>query len=266
MKQISDIKEIHSMELKILEFFDSFCKQNNLKYSLGAGTLLGAVRHKGFIPWDDDIDLFMERGYYNKLLKLISKEKKYDRFVFLSPYENDYAYSFIKLVDSKTMATQTGMESSFGLWLDIFPVDFCGNTEKEGFKYQKRFYGYVKKIMRNLNTHEGKDLISALKRFYMFLQKNLFKTNAVYFKNKALSLKFPQFSKYAGTLVWTFSKKDVYPAEYFADGYTELVFETLKCPVFKRYDEILKHRYGDYMKLPPEKDRQVHLGSVVLLD
>lgn len=266
MRQISDIKEIHSVELKILDFFDFFCKQHELKYSLGAGTLLGAVRHKGFIPWDDDIDLFMERGYYNKLLQLISKEKKYSHFEFLSPYENDYAYPFIKVVDNKTRATQKGMKTTFGLWLDIFPVDSCGNSINEGIKYQRKLYSYVKKIMRTLNTHKENDFFSMLKRIYMFFQKNLFKKNSIYFKNKSLAVKFPQFSKYAGTLIWNLSKKDVYPAEYFADGYTELEFEGSKYPVFKRYDDILRHRYGDYMQLPPEKDRENHCESVILLD
>lgn len=138
MKKIETIDEIHKIELEILIAFDEFCKEHNLRYSLGAGTLLGAVRHKGFIPWDDDIDLFMLRSEYDSMLEIAKTESVIaGRYRIISPYDEDMPYPFVKIIDIKTKVVEKGKNTDFGLWLDIFPVDFCGNSKKEAEKKRK---------------------------------------------------------------------------------------------------------------------------------
>ena len=102
MRQVTDIKEIQKMQLDILVEFDKFCRDHNLKYFLAYGTLLGAVRHKGFIPWDNDVDVCMLRDEYEKLIKLY-KDNRYRLMSVERCKRNEYTYAHAKMVDSKTL-------------------------------------------------------------------------------------------------------------------------------------------------------------------
>lgn len=274
MKKIKLLSDIKKISFQGLRAFDSFCKKYNLKYSLAGGTMLGAVRHKGFIPWDDDIDLYMERIEYDKLISLIKNGKVLEDsdFEFLLPKQDKYPYPFIKIVNKKTIVYEKNVNPKYaiGVWLDIFPIDNCGNSIKEVRKVVYDMEKLSRKISRTIVVYTQKTAITYLKTLYITILKFIFRMNYKKYVNKKLTYKFPEDSIYKGNMIWIFWDGkdkfcDVYPAEYF-DGYTEIEFEGEKFMIFSHYDEILRKRYGDYMKLPKEEDRVGHEFCAYYLD
>lgn len=125
MKEINTV-ELKRIELDILKYIKTQCEKYNLRYYLAYGTLLGAVRHKGFIPWDDDIDIHMPREDYDKLIELEYNNPD-SKYKLLSPkYNKDYYYSFAKMVDNETILEETGLKQikELGVYVDIFPLDY----------------------------------------------------------------------------------------------------------------------------------------------
>lgn len=255
-----DLEELHAIQIGILDAFDKFCRQNEIEYSIGAGTMLGAVRHKGFIPWDDDVDIFMKRDQYNKFIDLIKERDYYfaDHIYAKIPGQENHRYPFIKIIDDRTLVYEKNtIKEEMGVWADIFPIDYCGNTQESAVELAQRQKDVFNEYLEYLKLHETDSLINVLKNVYLMgyriRHKNVRKKIFAYEQELASN----PLSSYSGTLVWTQSIKDVYPTDYF-EGYTELVFEDLKVMSFKQYDLILSHRYGDYMKLPPEDQRICH--------
>ncbi len=133
------MREIKEIELKILIEFDRLCKENNLTYYLAFGTLLGAARHGGFIPWDDDIDVMMPRDDYERLLVGFNEWSQSDCYE-LKVYSDGYSiYPFAKMVNNRTVVTEnfTRCEFKIGVWMDIFPLDNVNKDDRELFKKEK---------------------------------------------------------------------------------------------------------------------------------
>ena len=126
MKELT-LQEIKSVELEILSMFDEFCKKNSIKYFISNGTLLGAVKYKGFIPWDDDVDLLIPREDYNRLLKLFKDSDRYR--IFAIEKDKNYRYPFAKLCDMTTRKDEFGYDNGLelGVDIDIFPLDYWDN-------------------------------------------------------------------------------------------------------------------------------------------
>ena len=118
-----EIDEMKEYLLGILQEFDKLCQENQMRYSIAYGTLLGAVRHKGFIPWDDDVDVVMPREDYEKLLSIKYKTKKYE--VKSYRYSEDYYYEFSKMIDRDTLVLEKyRCDANMGIFIDIFPMDY----------------------------------------------------------------------------------------------------------------------------------------------
>ena len=246
------IKRIWAVELGILEEFDRVCKKYNLKYMAGYGTLLGAVRHKGFIPWDDDMDFVMFRDDYNKLLEIAEEEFK-SPFSFLTTYNGHFLYAFSKIRDSRTTAIENELfnlppDCNQGIFIDIFPLDDVpdGQPVKENiYKIQTELWYimYRPQIMKKLYA-EGKEFILGRDIVSDLLKMDIRDQFREYERLCTSNFGTSEMVDYIvdEILVGAKSKK--------REWYEEIVyldFENIKIPCPVGYDEILKVRYGDYM-------------------
>ena len=256
MKKELNMDEIKTIEFQILTEIDSFCKKNNIRYFLTFGTLLGAIRHKGFIPWDDDIDIFIPREDYNRFINTFKSE----RYICYS-YEThpNYPFDFAKVIDSSTIKEEpirTAKNIQLGIDVDVFPLNYY------------YFDGFDKKIYKSWKKYCALWRISVSK----FKHRNIFKT-VVYFPIKATCALFrKQIVKKIDHL--TNSRSGDYPIGYITafcvsekirtyklewfDGVDECLFEGKKFNVPRGYDELLTNIYGDYMKLPSKENRISH--------
>lgn len=263
MQGMLDIKELQRYTEGILEYFADFCEENHLRYYLAGGTLLGAVRHKGFIPWDDDIDIAMPRPDFEKL---ISMRDQFDSRYILRywRWDKDAYYSFLKVEDTLTTKIEDVNEKFQyvgGLSIDIFPQDGLPDNLDQQHKIIKRYHRLVaiRDYYRVFSEYKCKQIAVG------FLNKVLF--GAMPFENivKRHTEKYPyDESRYARSFCGLYGEKETYLRELFGKG-TTLVFESRSYPVPLHYHEYLTQMYGDYMQLPPE-DKRVSNHSNELID
>ena len=253
-----DIDEIKKIELGILKEFDNYCRNNNLRYSLGEGTLIGAVRHKGFIPWDDDVDVLMPREDFDKFIA----DYKSSEYSVVSP-ENDkvFPFFFCRLTDNRTIIRFTDnnryAESTYyegGIFIDILPIDSFPNTKEEILRHEKSLYPFFK--LYRLKKRKGffiketsfirNGLTAILKAVLCIVSERWLREKInkklIYYNNKA--------TDYRGYWTNYWHHPWVFPAHVFSD-LMELEFEDASFCVISGYDEYLRCEYGDYMKLPP---------------
>lgn len=168
MRKITDIKEMQQIGLLMLADVDKYCRENDITYFVGYGTLLGAIRHKGFIPWDDDIDIIMPREDYNKFIREYGNE----RYKVLSnEYTTDYYYNFAKVVDLKTYAIEHGRNvriQDLGLYIDVFPIDHLKKNKGLSFNI---FYKKVHLLNRMLLYSKNDSLDNNTKLSHKILWK-----------------------------------------------------------------------------------------------
>ena len=256
MKEI-DVKELKKIQIKILDNIDSFCKKHNINYWIDCGTLLGAIRHKGYIPWDDDIDVGMLRDDYDKFLELYNKENSRYK-LFAAEIDKDYYFQFGKVIDTNTILYEPDPETGIkiGVYVDVFVYDNAPDDDKLVKEmYDKRDY-YNKFRIAQLfpKLYDKTSLKKRIMRFFLniylkFLPKNYY--------NKKCIANSKRYVKENTKRVGNFTS-DVRIAvdKHVFDSFIDVEFEKkmYKAPV--GYDEWLKAFYKDYMKLPP-KEKQV---------
>jgi len=255
--EVTDIKDIQKITLEIMKVIDTFCRANDIRYSMAGGTLLGALRHKGFIPWDDDADIIMPRPDYDRFVELFPKsgDKRYKMLDLQSGKGHWYKNCYCKVEDSYTICKDYGfMREQFGINVDIFPVDGAPDDPSEWKKLSRKVVHYKHRISHRqkplsclFHPHQGAPL--AVLEAHMYpLEYWLDKCDSL-IRERDFST-----SKYAGALCGMYREREIFPREVF-DSYCDYQFEDLKLMGLKEADTYLKGLYGDYMKLPPEADR-----------
>lgn len=262
-RQLSQ-NEVKERQMEILDFIDRKCSENGLDYFLAYGTLLGAVRHGGYIPWDDDIDIFVPRKDYEKLREVINSEDKYffDDIVSDDKYRLEYG----KVVDKHTKIEEyNAVVPSAGIFVDVFPLDFIGDSYEEARKnldavngLQKKFHLYNWSLDGILEFNPVKKI---MKKAYLAVKKIQMKTYDVrktMFNHREKMMTYSNtYSKIIGRCDSPFKKNYMlFNSEWFQPS--RMNFENRTYSVPKDYDAVLTSMFGDYMVLPPEEERVSH--------
>lgn len=263
--------KVQSIQLEILIEFDNICKKHNLSYQLFAGTLLGAVRHKGFIPWDDDIDVVMPRKDYKQFINMYNN---FETDYFLQNYYTDPEFyrQFSRLRKNDTLYIQEvykDLEIHQGIFIDIFPLDNVRvNSIVEKMRLRLLSLFFKLNIIRNRKKITKKHN-NFKKKFIKFIKKctNLIISKPVYDEigTKILTLFNKNNTDYLNHLTngvtenrfdkYLISKNDYYNT-------IEWEFENHTFPIPENYDKVLSNLYGDYMKLPPKELQKPHHGII----
>lgn len=239
---------------EILKDIDSFCRKNNIRYSLAEGSLIGAVRHHGMIPWDDDIDILMLREDYERFRSTFSS----GQFVL---QEYDYKYNSwflcVKVVNPKTIVkiNETGAEPH-GLWVTVFPIDNAPDSDDDLKKMEDNIRRF-QKLFRTRNFFWIKKR-GLLKNMFMYLLHIvLLPYSKDYWHNRAeqeiIKYNGKETQKRGSFSFWMHGPW-ICPSSTF-DEYIDADFDGEKFRIIKKYDDYLRCQYGDYMQLPPEEHR-----------
>lgn len=260
------LKETQQASYEVLKRIKDLCDKLGLKYVLAWGTLIGAIRHHGFIPWDDDLDIMMPRPDHNKLVKymLEHKEEVAPLEVFNSDTCKDYPYMLTRISDSRYIL-HTDNEKDFGLgcFVDIYVEDGVGNSKEEGLNVMNKTHGLCsliflstrKRYVFGLTQGWLKKIIKVPAFIYAHIMgKKYFERKLMKYVNAADY----EHSSWVANISWgTYPEWEVYPKTIFEDT-IDVDFGDEKFRAPRAYDKVLRQVYGDYMQLPPEKDRIAH--------
>ncbi len=257
--------------LDLLVAFDKFCTDNNLKYYASGGTAIGVVRHKGFIPWDDDIDVVMPREDYNRMIELrntLNPKKYYIKTLG----DEDYIYAYGKFCDAQTTLVEYKIypRCIIGVNIDIFPIDEVLDDRETLCIKRRKFYSLRERFLMTYQKLSMRNLLSYLKHgeikkafeslYYGVLSSNLKKK-----KTRDLFIAFEkkwQLDK--GVFLYNHSafyplEKELLSKDWFSD-FVYMPFENTKIRMMKGYNQYLSQLFGDYMT-PPPLDKQVSQHS-----
>lgn len=254
MKQITDIHELRQLQMGILDHVHAFCEANGLTYFLSSGTLIGAVRHGGYIPWDDDIDIYMPRCDYERFLQIYSDPSGVYRAI--DPQRDPkYYYTFAKVIDQRTLMLEKEVKGyEIGVYIDIFPVDYVSDDAQERervFKKKKLLYK-----IRRCKISEENPLHSRLAYLcYKWLPVSVNCINRQI--RKLIVLDKPTQTVCNMTEAGPTTARSCFPAADIASS-VDIAFENRTYKTMVGYKNYLSHTYGDYMKLPPEDQRVTH--------
>jgi len=259
-------EKIHRVQLDLIKKLDQVCREHGLRYFAIHGTLLGAVRHGGFVPWDDDVDIAMPREDYDRLLQL--PQTVWEAPFFLqTPENNDDCFygGYAKLRNSQTTAIEPqnrGRTCHQGIWIDLLPLDRCPESEKGRSRLQRRITRWQRFLMAKLykpDTGMLSDVDPRRLSFYYLAARCLRRRWILRRMEQLFHSGKP--SGQAAILACYYGERanrNVYPAEAFAAA-EEMPFEDFSIPVPTGYDTILSERYGShYMDLPGEAQRYRH--------
>lgn len=261
MRKTISPEEMKKVELDILKKVAKICNDNNLRYCLASGTLLGAVRHKGFIPWDDDIDINMPRADYMRFLDIMDKNK-YENLKAVSLYNSeDYPYNFSKVIDTRTVLIEDDItgRKEIGVYIDIFPMDgLPSDIESSNKHYKKiRFYNTLRGLSVSKFVKSSK-WYKTVPRFLLYKLSRAIGHRAILKRVDKIAMKY-DFDKceFAGVAVAGYGARERIHRDGFAK-FINMQFEDGYFNAPAGYEEYLSSLYGDYMKLPPEEKRVTH--------
>lgn len=266
-----DLKRMKEILLDALIEIDRICEANDIRYYLLGGTMLGAVRHQGFIPWDDDIDIGMPRDDYNRFIEICKSqlEKVYE----IQQYNTlDYhPYNYLKLIDKRTLLIQQSLKhlnAESGVFVDIFPLDGVPSNKFVRAIHMLHIKFYRVYIYNYYYSSEGiKQAYSdrGIKKNILLMRMKIIKgvSNFINIKNihkkldKLLSKYKYDDSDIIGNYLGAWGEKEIMYKKYFGEG-KKVMFEKKEFTGVENTDAYLKRLYGDYWKLPPIEMRKSH--------
>lgn len=271
---MEDLREVHEQLLDILVEFDRVCRLHDLKYTLAWGTMLGAVRHGGFIPWDGDVDVLMMRDQYDRFCEICEKELKEDYFFQTKQSEPAYRYNVGRLrKNNTTMIFRNWKNAGFhqGIYIDIQPLDHIPDS---------RFKRRVQRFFIILNTTVRMSMNPVLFResgehFNKVLKKCLYVFARIMPKRLCDRIEHHYITKYNGVPcqkigviceggVLLHTTRDMVPFDAaLMYEYGTILFEGKEFMCVQNTDPLLKHWYGNYMELPPEEERHMDHDPIV---
>lgn len=260
MKEIQ-IDELRELQMQILDYVDAFCRKNDIKYTISGGTLLGAVRHGGYIPWDDDMDIQMLRSEYNRFTELWNKERQHGHYELVNIESgNNMGYPFGKVHDIRT-TTYIGKLERCGVYIDVFPVDnvmdeqdFISRHEKIKHLYKERAL-ILQKMMCKAEKY---NLIRWIQLLFKRIPDKTYNQIAEEINMLALSCSVTN-SPLVYEMIAGMKCKLPIPREVFEE-YNIIRFEDRQYMAVKDFDTYLKLTFGDYMTPPPESQRHRHMA------
>ena len=260
MKKLT-LEEVKDIELEILKMFDSFCKENNIRYFLAFGTLLGAIRYKKFIPWDDDVDVLVPREDYERLLLLFQNDEKYCLYAF--ERNNKYTFPFAKLCDMTTRLVETAYPNNgveIGVNIDVFPLDHFDDDLQEAKKEVRRIRRHnaclsYMKVKRPQTSNPIKFVAWSMIIAYCKLRGSEHYIRKVI---KECNKSWQNESRLVGAKAWPiWGERIITPAEAFSES-IDIEFEGAMFPAPIGYDTYLTCLYGDYLPEPPKEKQKSH--------
>ncbi len=266
LKDALEKRQLFEKLLDLLVVLNDVCQQNDIKYFVFGGTMLGAVRHKGFIPWDDDVDVVLFREDYNKL-KDVARKGAFKFPYFLQDPSTDIGYpkGYCRLRNSNTTEIpvfDVYEKCNHGIFIDIFPLDKLPDDDKE-LQKQINKLRRLRMLMNAFSRYysgieaEGASTLKfiAYKMIVLLFKAKILNMPDLYKKYEEAATKYSNvLSKRIGTIAGTFDNyRFIYEQKPWASKTIWLDFESIKVPVPEAYDEILKHSYGDYM-VPKQKN------------
>jgi lipopolysaccharide cholinephosphotransferase len=253
-----DMEELRKIQLEMLCEIDSFCRENKLTYYLSNGTLLGAVKYKGFIPWDDDIDILMPRKDYDSFVGKYVNTACYS--LFSIERNRAYRFPFAKFCDTRTVKNEFDYNNGvqLGVDIDVFPIDSANSFEdavstiKKSQELMNQLFWTKIKILPSRNP-----VFTAIKACRI-LAYRAYGASRVCRRMIANAKKEVGEAAYKGCFVWpVYAEREIIPAEAFTD--TVLVaFEGCQFPAPVGYDTYLRSLYGDYWQDPPPEKQKTH--------
>lgn len=258
-----NLSEIQKKLLQVFKTFSNFCNENHIQYYAAYGTLIGAIRHQGFIPWDDDIDVFMRRTDYDRFVSL--RNATPNCYEIATYHEGKSPYPFAKFYTIEgSIWEYAHFPFIIGPWVDVFPLDECNGEKKdraalEGFhyatwKYRKAIaYASWKEIISDI--YHGNVMDAGVKmvkkvRYAPFKHRYIKEIESA--EHVVRNVKGDELGDYSTALT-----NEVFPKSWF-DNALIVPFEDTNISVPCGYHQFLSYLYGDYMQLPPEEKRKSH--------
>lgn len=251
-----ELEDLRRLQINMLDFVVEFCKQNGINYWLDSGTLLGAIRHKGYIPWDDDIDIGMLRADYDKFQRTFNDEN--NRFIFKSvEIDKDFNYAFGKVLDTTTILYEPNVDGNkLSVYIDIFVYDNAIDLKDANLRYKKRDWLKFFNDQRNakLVCTGGmfrKIMVGVFRLFLRIFPRSYFVQKISKNSKKHMN----EHTQFVGN--FTAHTKMICDKDVF-DGFIQAEFEGKFYNIPVGYDKWLRAFYGEYMILPPHEKQTSH--------